>query len=423
MVSSPFPKRNRASSAEPVGPRGRVHAVDVLEHCRVQGHDRDYADAPVVGSEHRAGGAEAGNAADPAAAPRAGARQPHVGEGGLDAPAADLGVGLRERPRQVTVKDVATGHRELGLELDRGAGLEAGLAMRIVEQALLDRLGEHRVERAQRGGDRLALGRGRVAGKQPRRHVQGEHGERLDAGGAELGTEDRRVGERMTVGLARRELRDPSARGLLKRRVELAGGLVDMKRAGERVLGAHVRIAQPWQSCEQQVELQLRALGPGDLRDAVAEDPGREVVEQRRRDRREHMPGAVCPPVGGADLGGAAVGVDRQHWRARSKLRARLGRDPYQLPGERAHPADRDVPAAGAAADHVVQKATVLHQARVVERRERADQRVGGDDSAHQIVAERGLEQPRQRRLEHAVPRGVVSDERGERLDASAAVR
>ena len=85
-------------------------------------------------------------------------------------------------------------------------------------------------------------------------------------------------------------------------------------------------------------------------------------------------------------------------------------------PGERAHAADGNVPAAGAAADHVVKETAVLHQTRVVERRERADQRVGGDDSAHQIVAERALEQSRQRRLEHAMPRGIVINERRERL-------
>ena len=93
----------------------------------------------------------------------------------------------------------------------------------------------------------------------------------------------------------------------MERGVELVGGLVDMKRAGERVLGTHMRVAQPWQSCEQHVELQLRALGAGDRRDAVAEDPGREVAEQGGGDGREHVAGAVRPPVGGADLGGAAV--------------------------------------------------------------------------------------------------------------------
>ena len=113
----------------------------------------------------------------------AGTGQPHVGRGGLDTPASDLDVGLGERPRQVAVKDVAARHRELGLELERGAGLQARLAVGVVEQAFLDRLGQHCVKRAQRRVDRLPLGRGRVAGKQPRRHVQSEHGERLDPRG------------------------------------------------------------------------------------------------------------------------------------------------------------------------------------------------------------------------------------------------
>ena len=43
------------------------------------------------------------------------------------------------------------------------------------------------------------------------------------------------------------------------------------------------------------------------------------------------MAGAVRPPVGGADLGAAAVGIDRLHRRARPKFGARVARDPHEL--------------------------------------------------------------------------------------------
>ena len=96
-----------------------------------------------------------------------------------------------------------------------------------------------------------------------------------------------------------------------------------MERAREGVLGRDVRIAQPWQPCEQQVELQLGALGRSVRGEAGREDPGREVGEDRGRDSGEHVAGAVRAPVGGANRGGAAVGVDREHGGIGSELRAR----------------------------------------------------------------------------------------------------
>ena len=66
---------------------------------------------------------------------------------------------LGERPLQVAVEDVAAGHAEAGLDLERAHHLDAVR----VEQAVLDRLGEHAVERAQdrRRAPRPARRRGR----------------------------------------------------------------------------------------------------------------------------------------------------------------------------------------------------------------------------------------------------------------------
>ena len=160
--------------------------------------------AGAIRREHRPRRVPPRDPADPAAAARAGAADPDVRALGLDTPTTDLVLGLGERPRQVAVEDVASGHAELGLELDRGAGLEAGLAVGRAQQAVLDRLGEDGVERAQRAFNRRVLGCVVFLAEQPRRHVQPEHGQRLDAGGAQLRREDARVGERMAVGLARR---------------------------------------------------------------------------------------------------------------------------------------------------------------------------------------------------------------------------
>ncbi len=103
-----------------------------------------------------------------------------------------------------------------------------------------------------------------------------------------------------------------------------------MERAGECIFGTDVRVAQPWQPREQQVELQLCALG-WPVAGAGGEDPGRELAENRGREGGEHVAGAVRAPVGSANLGDAAVGVDREHRRAGPQLRARLGRDPREL--------------------------------------------------------------------------------------------
>ena len=89
-------------------------------------------------------------------------------------------------------------------------------------EAVGDRLVEHAVERAQdrrrRRGQR-AVG---VVAEQPRRHVQAEQRQRLHAGGPQLGAEDRRVGQRVAVDLARRQVRHHAGRGLAVGRARAA---------------------------------------------------------------------------------------------------------------------------------------------------------------------------------------------------------
>lgn len=78
--------------------------------------------------------------------------------------------------------------------------------------------------------------------------------------------------------------------------------------------------------------------------------------------------------------------------------------------GERAHAADRDVPGSGAAADHVVEEAAVLPQGRVVGVGEGADEGVGEDDSADEVVGEGVLDGDPEGLLEEDAPGVLVVD-------------
>src|SRR5947208_322512 len=77
---------------------------------------------------------------DPAHAPAAACprpAQPHVRIRRLDPPAANRLGGLRVRPAEVTVKDVAAGHTQLCFELERRPCLETWPALGGAVQAVL----------------------------------------------------------------------------------------------------------------------------------------------------------------------------------------------------------------------------------------------------------------------------------------------
>src|SRR3954468_6525390 len=90
--------------------------------------------------EHRHSGVAPGYAADAPAPARARAAEQHAAMRGLHAPGAHLVLGLRKRPRELPVEDVAARHAELVLELHRRAGLQARPAVGTAPQAVLDRL-------------------------------------------------------------------------------------------------------------------------------------------------------------------------------------------------------------------------------------------------------------------------------------------
>jgi len=69
------------------------------------------------------------------------------------------------------VEDVAARQAELRLELQRRVGLDAGGAIVRTQQAVLDRLRQDAIERAQRCRHGGALGAVMIERKQSRRHV------------------------------------------------------------------------------------------------------------------------------------------------------------------------------------------------------------------------------------------------------------
>lgn len=113
-----------------------------------------------------------------------------------------------------------------------------------------------------------------------------------------------------------------------------------------------------------------------------------------------------------------AVGLDPGRLVPYADLGARRTGGPGQRVGERAHAAHGDVPVTGAAADHVVEEAPVLEQRGVVGVGEGADQGVGEDDPAYQVVGEVLLDRHPERFLEQHPPGVGVVDPLAQRVPA-----
>lgn len=130
------------------------------------------------------------------------------------------------------MEDVAAGQSQVPLQVERGLGLDAGLAPLVEGEAVGDRLLQVRV---QFGEGRLQQGRTGgvvVGGEEPGRGVQAEEGEGLIAARGEVGAEDRRVGQRVAVDLGGRGGGQPSRRRVPVGVGELPVPLGDVERAG-----------------------------------------------------------------------------------------------------------------------------------------------------------------------------------------------
>ena len=150
---------------------------------------------------------------------------------------ADLLVALGERPGQVAVEDVAAGHAQLGLELDRGAGLQAWLAVGPVSRQ--SSIGSARTELidASVAATAAALGRLVVGARTAAPACAGRTGSacgRRPHAARGRGCSGRSAnGSRPHTGAAR----DLARGGLRVGALELGVALVDVEGAGEGLLG------------------------------------------------------------------------------------------------------------------------------------------------------------------------------------------
>lgn len=180
-----------------------------------------------------------------------------------------------------------------------------------------------------------------------------------------------------------------------------------MERAGERLARVDGRVPQLRQPRQEHIDLELRALGRS--RRLVADERG----ECLRGRIDEHVPGAHAARAAlrlVRHLGAAPVGLHAGHLVPGDEFGAGHAGGGGEGVGEGAHAADGHVPVTGPVADHVVEEAAVLLEGRVVGVGERADQGVGEDDAAHQVVREALLDSPADRLLEEHPPGRVVVD-------------
>ncbi len=107
-----------------------------------------------------------------------------------------------------------------------------------------------------------------------------------------------------------------------------------------------------------------------------------------------------------------AIPVERDDLGSRREPRAGEPRGPCELAAHGAHAADGNVPRPRSAADHVVEEAAVGEQRGVVVGGEGADERVGVDDAAHEVVGEGLGDRGADGALDEGIPQGVVADRR-----------
>ena len=244
--------------------------------------------------------------------------------------------------------------------------LQARAPVRPAQQHVLDRLGQHRVQRPQRGGERRSFTR--RASLSPRNSRAGRcspNRVRVCASpAAQLGPEDRAVGEAVAVDLARRPGRAPRpAAAAAYASCSWLKRLVDVEGPGERGRGVDPLVAQPRQPRQQHVDLELRPLGcrlgvhrrgTGRGEQLVEEggrDPDRTVAPcalRRRLSRRRAR--HVTSPSGSTATTSAPV----------HHLGPGGDGGTGEPVGDGAHAPDRDVPVAGPPADEVVEEADVL---------------------------------------------------------------
>lgn len=171
-----------------------------------------------------------------------------------------------------------------------------------------------------------------------------------------------------------------------------------MERSGERLFSCDGLVAQPGQPAQHHIDLDLRPGGRSGRHFAQQTGQYRGGDSGQHELAPNHMLGTHIAVMHRAVWGdGENVGIGRD-------FGTRTGRSGGQTRGHRAHAANGNVPVAGAPTEHVVQETDVLPQRFVIETSERADQRIGGDHAADQVIAHRGGDGPPDRLLDHGPP-------------------
>ena len=197
----------------------------------------------------------------------------------------------------------------------RSTGLRTsrhGRAVGVAQQAVLDRLGQHAVHRGAAWPRARRSGRRPGRREQPRGHVQAERRERVVTARAQVGAEDRVVGERVAVGLDGRHVRDPPG-GRLPRTPARAGW---RSRCTWNVPANAAPGRRPSAAAAAGVSsmFTFSCAPSGAGPPAPCRAAGRARPVRTRRARAARPPGAASPSASvHVDLGGCAraAGVDR----------------------------------------------------------------------------------------------------------------
>ena len=276
----------------------------------------------------------AGDGRDTATAAGAGAADEEVGVGGLDAPAADVLGAFGERPLQ------RRDGRCCRPACRGGPRSRAGPSPRCTPgSSRQSSIGSSSTLSSDRMIERVAAASA-PAGSARNRRVGMCSANSVSVwapAAVEVGTEDRGVGQRVAVDLARDDVGDRPGGGLLVGASELAVALVDVERAGERPRRRDAAVAQPRQSRQQHVDLHLRALHGRRRR-------GRsQAAERARPGRRWRTPGGRGSPAGGErDRRAPVVHPDRGDLGPGAQLGA-----PTATPPRRAAPTTVPIPPTG----------------------------------------------------------------------------
>ena len=292
---------------------------------------------------------------------------------GLDAPAPGAGL-LRDPPVQVGVEAGAARPRSLA---SSSGGVRPRRTARRRRPGRQSSIGSARTVSSERSVASSVAAAPAGRREQPGRHVQPEEGQRLRARRRQLGAEDRRVGQRVAVDLARRHVGDAPG-GRLPWRPELLVALVVVEGARIRVGGSAARSGGrgPRGSMMTLSRAASGAVSAGGVAEEPAERrPGAALTRRGARGRRSGAAGAV------ASRSSRASGSDAGH----------LGPGPRLGAGRAGHPPSAPVsapiPPTGTSQSPVPpptrgRGSSGSGAGPVVGGGERADQRVGQHDAA-----------------------------------------